>query len=520
MVVTGDNSNSSYPNSGMAGGIFSYGSTTGMLQGGGKTPPSAGPNGESGQCLGLLGVWGFGGYYYQNVTLPAGSYNITYTVYNASGTNDFTKNFFGFIADNGKEYLSSQKSVTVGQWTTVTVDFVLTASTAGKICAGFTGTGGSGGSPHIFIDKVAITKSGSITHDTQHTRFFALSQGSDDTYTIQPDPQNPHLGTSALGGTRCVGFVGDLGNTPYVLAAPKDSYHSGVGTKWILMSPRAYSAHRMTIIEAAPERRQMWALVISARAAGVGDDEIAVYENPLSTASEIADAADSLRAKLLEVEASETTPVDYSFLIANGDCASSSFEGWTTESSWGSHTTFYHNGDALLTNRFYESWVQSGTLSDRSISQTFTDLPAGVYRLSLDIIATQQSDATKEVTGVTLFLGDQEVSCHTANGVPETFTTPELTVAEGGQVALGLKVAGTTANWVAFDNFRLIYLGLPPVANDVNGDRRVDAADVSALVSSLLGDTPEGFDTKAADINGDGDTDIRDVTKLIELMLK
>lgn len=519
-VVTGDNSNSSYPNSGMAGGIFSYGSTTGMLQGGGKTPPSAGPNGESGQCLGLLGVWGCGGYYYQNVTLPAGSYNITYTVYNASGTNDFTKNFFGFIANNGKEYLSSQKSVTVGQWTTVTVDFVLTASTAGKICAGFTGTGGSDGSPHIFIDKVAITKSGSITHDTQHTRFFALSQGSDDTYTIQPDPQNPHLGTSALGGTRSVGFVGDLGNTPYVLAAPKDSYHSGVGTKWILMSPRAYTAHRMTIIEAAPERRQMWALVISARAAGVGDDEIAVYENPLSTASEIADAAESLRAKLLEVEASETTPVDYSFLITNGDCASSSFEGWTTESSWGSHTTFYHNGDALLTNRFYESWVQSGTLSDRSISQTFTDLPAGVYRLSLDIIATQQSDATKEVTGVTLFLGDQEVSCHTANGVPETFTTPELTVAEGGQVALGLKVAGTTANWVAFDNFRLIYLGLPPVPNDLTGDRRVDADDVRALVSHLLGiSTPEGFNIDAADINGDEEVNISDVTALITLIL-
>ena len=221
------------------------------------------------------------------------------------------------------------------------------------------------------------------------------------------------------------------------------------------------------------------------------------------------------------MEASETTPVDYSFLITNGDCASSSFEGWTTESSWGSHTTFYHNGDALLTNRFYESWVQSGTLSDRSISQTFTDLPAGVYRLSLDIIATQQSDATKEVTGVTLFLGDQEVGCHTANGVPETFTTPELTVTEGSSVTLGLKVESTTANWVAFDNFRLIYLGLPPVPNDLTNDRQVDANDVRALVSYLLGSTstPEDFNIDAADINEDGEVNISDVTALIAFIL-
>ena len=361
---------------------------------------------------------------------------------------------------------------------------------------------------------------GSINHDTPKTRFFALSQCSDDTYTLQVDPQNTVLGTSALGGTRYVGFVGDIGDTPYVLTAPKNSYHSGVGTKWILMSQNAYSVHHITIIEAAPYRQLMWPLVIAARAAGVGPDEIAIYENPLSTAFQIESATESLKTKLLAVEASESNPVDYSFLITNGDCASRSFEGWTTENSWGCNSTFYHKGDALLTNRFYESWVSSDqTLADRTISQTLTDLPAGKYQLSLDIIATHQADASVEVSGVTLFFGDQEVSCHSADGVSEVFTTPEFTVTEGTPVALGLKLKSTTANWVAFDNFRLIYFGLPPVLHDLTGDRRVDGADVRALVAHLLGNTPEGFNLDAADVNEDGYVNIRDVTALIAYIL-
>lgn len=467
----------------------------------------------------------------QSITLPAGTYKLTShafyregQLYNtASGTSraylkagskttklptlgSVTLNSYANTLAEAADVLASDTYET-------SIEFTISASSTIEV--GVTGTFSVAKS---WCPVGAFKLYKKVVPDATNTRDFKLNLESDGLYTLQVDPNNVKYGTAAL-GTRYVGFVGDVGNTPYVLATPKDSYHSGVGTKWMLMSPRTYTIHRMTIDEAAPERQKMWPLVISARAAGVGDDEIAVYENPLSIASEISDAAESLRAKLLEVEASESTPVDYSFLITNGDCASSSFEGWTTESSWGSNTTFYHNGDALLTNRFYESWVQSGTLADRSISQTLTDLPAGKYQLAIDVVATKQDDASVEVSGVTLFLGNQEVGCHTANGVPETFTTPELTVPEGSSVTLGLKVASTTANWVAFDTFRLVYLGQPAVPNDVNGDRLVDVNDVRALVSHLLGNTPKDFSLDAADINADGNIDISDVTALVSLIL-
>ena len=98
--------------------------------------------------------------------------------------------------------------------------------------------------------------------------------------------------------------------------------------------------------------------------------------------------------------------------------------------------------------------------------------------------------------------------------------TMEFTLEEGQELRIGIKKTNTTGNdWTIFDNFRLIYLGLSPVPNDLTGDREVNTADVRILISHLLGNTPEDFNFDAADINGDGDVNISDVTALIYLIL-
>ena len=53
---------------------------------------------------------------------------------------------------------------------------------------------------------------------------------------------------------------------------------------------------------------------------------------------------------------------------------------------------------------------------------------------------------------------------------------------------------------------------------DVTGDSITDHADVSALVSHIIGLTPGQFNAKAADVNGDGQVDITDVTALIKMI--
>lgn len=154
-VVTKGVSDSGFANSGMAGGVFSYGSST-ALKGNNKAAPATNPNGEaSGNCLGFFGVWGCGGYYYQGVTLNPGNYTIIVPIYNQSGTQANTT-YTGFFPTSGTEKTVAINT-TVGSWVNQKVSFTLEEATPGQIRVGYQSTGnGSGVNPHIFIDGVTI----------------------------------------------------------------------------------------------------------------------------------------------------------------------------------------------------------------------------------------------------------------------------------------------------------------------------------------------------------------------------
>ena len=164
VVTAGDNSNNSYPNSGMGGAVFAYGSSY-QLQGNNKAAPATNPNGEaSGNCLGFFAVWSCGGYYYQDVTLPAGKYTITVPMYSQSGTQANTT-YTGFFPTSGTNRTVAVNP-TVGQWVNQAVSFTLTAETAGQIRVGYQSTGGgSGANPHLFIDGVKIEYTATVVKD-------------------------------------------------------------------------------------------------------------------------------------------------------------------------------------------------------------------------------------------------------------------------------------------------------------------------------------------------------------------
>lgn len=173
VVTAGDNSNATYPNSGMGGVVVAYGSST-LLQGGGKAAPASDPSGNSGNCLGFFGVWSCGGYYYQNVTLPAGKYTLSFPIYNQSGTQSNTT-YTGFFPTSGTNYTVAINT-TVGSWVTQTVTFNLAAATTGQIRIGYQSTGsGSGANPHLFFDGVKIEYTELVVKDVLETALNAAS---------------------------------------------------------------------------------------------------------------------------------------------------------------------------------------------------------------------------------------------------------------------------------------------------------------------------------------------------------
>ena len=147
--------NNGDPHAGLGGAVFAYGSQQ-QLRGNQKIAPSADPDGDViGNALGYFAVWGNGGYYYQDVTLPAGKYTLTIPTYCQSGTQANTS-YIGFLADNGTQYVA-KTNPQVGTWENLTTEFTIYSKQKGKIALGYVSTGsGSGANPHLFFDRVSI----------------------------------------------------------------------------------------------------------------------------------------------------------------------------------------------------------------------------------------------------------------------------------------------------------------------------------------------------------------------------
>lgn len=139
--------------------------------------------------------------------------------------------------------------------------------------------------------------------------------------------------------------------------------------------------------------------------------------------------------------------------------------GWDFNQYWavypnvnqrGWNEAAYGNGDVSI-DKFIDTWEQT-TLHDGQISQTISALPAGIYRLEADIIATNQNNAETAVTGVSLFAGSKSIAVATENQKPQHFSFKfENSLTK--DVTIGININGTNANWVAMDNVRLIYEG-------------------------------------------------------------
>lgn len=169
---------------GRACGVFETGSDAWI---GGKdfVPPTALSNGDSGKVLGFVTCWSKTTQYTQHVTLPAGSYTLTISYYNAGGTGNVAKNLIGFITDGGTEYLGTTMSFPVGSWGKETITFELDSETEGEFSLGYTATNsGSGSMPHFYLDGISLFYEGELQFDPS---LFALQGTVNDAenYTYQ-----------------------------------------------------------------------------------------------------------------------------------------------------------------------------------------------------------------------------------------------------------------------------------------------------------------------------------------------
>lgn len=170
-------------------------------------------------------------------------------------------------------------------------------------------------------------------------------------------------------------------------------------------------------------------------------------------------ALNTATSNLIAANAAATVAVTYKSVITtinggtNVDLTSfidnPSFEsngtGWTNNGmAFQSNDSFGKTG-----SKYAEAWQPNGT---KSISQTISVLPAGIYQLSVHAKA-------RGVTSAKIFANSNELALTIADAENDYNLT--FDISDRTALNIGFEGVGTGAgnSWLALDNFRLIYVG-------------------------------------------------------------
>ncbi|MBR1668117.1 MAG: leucine-rich repeat protein [Bacteroidaceae bacterium] len=191
--------------------------------------------------------------------------------------------------------------------------------------------------------------------------------------------------------------------------------------------------------------------------AAIGDARSIVNaaEDYLTVYAQIDAVKNAAKAYVNTIHLASGNDVTAAFLL-NPDFARLQF-GWNIlGGNWlrGWNDGRQENGDVVIDH--FVGASAGEPLIDGKISQTIKQLPAGIYRLEADAIAS--SNTEEAVTGATFYAGRNSIPMSTENGKPQHFSI-RFENPSRQDVAVGINLAATNAQWVAADNFRLIYEG-------------------------------------------------------------
>ena len=191
-------------------------------------------------------------------------------------------------------------------------------------------------------------------------------------------------------------------------------------------------------------------------------------------------------------DATDDEPIDLTEIIANADFSQGNTNGWTlnlpNSNALGYQGANYANGGVSVA-QFVEAWRENNTpLENGTIEQTLRALPAGTYVLGADLIVSKQNGSAKDTKGVFFFASEEgggrvafEVA--TENGAPQHYELTFKKENAASAVTIGIETRSTTANWIAADNFTLMYYGTE--SNKVPGDgTAIEGVEAAETVSS------------------------------------
>ena len=225
---------------------------------------------------------------------------------------------------------------------------------------------------------------------------------------------------------------------------------------------------------------------------------------------------------------------------------------WTFRSTFDGWNDCFIGSGATLSNgsmtKFFNAWAGKFTYAE--LMQPLTALPNGIYRLSTELATTEDTDGNTTRTALYGNAGWGNImrSYNITGQGANTFRPYDCYVlVTGHEMTVGVRSDGL---WFKTSPLRLEYVcseaeatqalvdrldigrelqtdaftnGNKTMAGDVNGDKVVSVADLTALVNLLRGGdrtTPYRYSRLAADLDQDGSFTLSDLSELVKLILE
>ena len=155
-------------------------------------------------------------------------------------------------------------------------------------------------------------------------------------------------------------------------------------------------------------------------------------------------------------KATEENPIDISYVITNTDATRyNNFHakqpvGWTLTQDDAFEVEYSNYLPTKVGNSYFNKWQGSGNLTDRSISQQVSGLPAGKYRISV------RTSASVIHQGASLFANSEKVAMNTVTSDGVVSVTTDIT---DGLLTFGVELKSYQSNDCKFDHFTIEYIG-------------------------------------------------------------
>lgn len=489
------------------GAVFAYGTKATIND---TEIPATAPTGSTSTAgLALTSGWqNTISYRSTSMTLPAGTYTLTYKVYNANTrtekvdnkdqTTMVAENLTGFVTNAGTNYLARTKNFTKGAWTYEEFTFTLLETTNGHVQVGYKSSNvPSKASPILVFDGITIERA-SATNSVTEGKFFLYNVGAKkylqggNAYGTYSSLREVGLLCTLTAGSAAgtykiaTGINDNGGNTGYL--GSNGYVDNGTAADWNFVEVSEGVYKLMNGSNYLYWSGSGSALTLNTTEPTTDNGYWTLVSKPYRT--------DALRS------ATSSIPVDASFLIQNPDFDRNHPGGWAS-----SNVTLAGGDNNGYVGEIYNT--------NGSVTQTINDLPVGAYLVKVNGF---YSNGTTFDQNLYLNVGDKtivmpnilhEAKASATSGfdhelapgkyVPNGGGTASLVFADGAyQRTMPVIVTGTslslglseqvnhTGDWSAFDRVRLVYYG-----NTAEGY----AAVLAQLQSQATADLSDGFYT-------------------------